>query len=722
MQLKNKPITINGSQGSINIQRNSHGIPVVRAGNLDDAQFALGWLHAEDRQLQAVLTRTILQGRAAELLKADDALLEIDRYMRWINFLPDPQQQKAALLPEVRRQCEAYAAGFNRRLTDHGLVWELKLLGCRPERWRVEDSLLIGKAFGFLGLADAQGGMEKLLVQMIQHGVSRDRLQELFPYLSEEIDYELLSQVELSPPLVPEAAAWLNTLPRFNASNNWAVSPERSATGSALLANDPHLEVNRIPSIWMEVVLRLPEQTLIGVSAPGAPGIILGRSPSLAWGATYSFMDTMDYRVERCRDGRYWRPDGWREFKVRREEIKRKKGPAVVREVFENEHGVLEGDPHREGHYLVQGWSGASGCGADMFNALLRMPLAHSVSEGMALMGSIQAASFCFLMADSQGNIGMQMSGRTFQRPQGVSGLLPLPGWETAWNAGGWVDPDDLPRAYNPPEGFICTANQDLNHLGKVPVINLPMGRYRAERIAEMLAGNNACDVAFFQAMHYDLFSTQARRFMPLLRPLLPDTPAGRTLAEWDLTYASGSRGATLFEAVYQAMVDRVFGDQGLGRAVVEHVRGNTNLLNDYYGNLDDVLTSENSAWFNGLEREELFRQAVQAGLAADPGPFGPGNRVMFRHLLFGGTLPSWLGFDRGPVELPGCRATIPQGQIFTSAGRQTTYSPSYRFIADLGTTRMHTNLAGGPSERRFSAWYLSDLDNWLNGRYKVLG
>jgi len=55
------------------------------------------------------------------------------------------------------------------------------------------------------------------------------------------------------------------------------------------------------------------------------------------------------------------------------------------------------------------------------------------------------------------------------------------------------------------------------------------------------------------------------------------------------------------------------------------------------------------------------------------------------------------------------------------SAGRVTTFSPSYRLIADLSNQELRTNLAGGPSDRRFSKWYTSDLQNWLSGNYKVL-
>ncbi len=90
------------------------------------------------------------------------------------------------------------------------------------------------------------------------------------------------------------------------------------------------------------------------------------------------------------------------------------------------------------------------------------------------------------------------------------------------------------------------------------------------------------------------------------------------------------------------------------------------------------------------------------------------------RHLLFGGKLPLWLGFDR-ELEIPGNRATVHQGQIYRGGGRETSFAPSLRFITDLATDEIHISLAGGPSDRRFSKWYASGVADWVAGRYKTL-
>jgi len=721
MNLSGSPVTLDTKGGKTTILRNGHGIPEISAKRYEDAYYGMGWVHAHDRQLQTLLTRLLLEGRAAETLSGEPALVEIDRYMRRMRFLPDPDSEIKKLDPEVRRHLEFYTMGFNHYLETHGAVFEFRLLGYKPEPWRIRDSLILGKIMAFLGLADAQGAMEKFLVQMARNDLSEKKLRELFPYLSERIDYALLKKLELAPPLVPEALKWLSKIPKMTASNNWAVSGRLTASGKPMYCSDPHLEVNRIPSIWQEIVLRLPDNVVMGASLPGVPGIAIGRTKNLAWGATYSFMDMIDYRIEECRDGRYRRGKQWKPFAVREEVIKVKKGEPVVEKVYENEHGVLEGNPFQEGHYLVMSWSAARACGAGEFNGLLALPHARSAREAMACFRKLEALSFNWVMADSSGNIAYQMSGRLFKRPRGVSGLVPLPGWEKRYSPRGFVSPAHLPSALNPPEGFIVTANQDLNRLGKAKPINLPMASYRADRIAQLLKKKKKLTVDDMKRIHLDLYSLQAERFMRVLRPLLPDTDNGRILREWECSYTPDSRGATLFESVYLALLNTVFGDNGMGREVVDWVMNETGLFNDYYGNLDEILMNPRSAWFEGRPREELFKRAIKEGLTAKPEPYGKTRLVTLSHLLFGGKLPRFLGFDYGPIQLPGGRATVPQGQIFKSAGRVTTFSPSYRMIADLAEHALHTNIAGGSSDRRFSRWYMRDMENWLKGVYKVL-
>jgi penicillin amidase len=324
-------------------------------------------------------------------------------------------------------------------------------------------------------------------------------------------------------------------------------------------------------------------------------------------------------------------------------------------------------------------------------------------------------------MADSSGIIGYQMSGRLFARPRGVSGLIPLPGWESKYNSRGFVPKTSLPFLYNPPEGLIVTANQDLNHLGKSEPINLPMAPYRTERIEQLLKKRNKLDAEYMKEIHYDLYSLQAERFMKLLGPLISDTSNGKNLKEWNYTYNADSTGASLFENVYRAILLRVFGDHGFGRDVLNYLLDETGIFNYYFGNFDNIIFNRKSAWFRTGTREDVLRMAIDEGMRGKVKPYGKTRRLYFKHLLFGDKLPSFIGLDYGPVELPGNRATVTQGQIFKAAGRTTTFSPSCRIIADMSVTELLTNMPGGNCDRPFSKWYKNNMNDWLNGVYKKL-
>ena len=80
----------------------------------------------------------------------------------------------------------------------------------------------------------------------------------------------------MSNQLSDSALDLLTDLPRLAGSNAWAVSPERSATGHAMLASDPHLEINRLPAIWYEAVLRWGRQLRDGCYVAGLPAVCRG--------------------------------------------------------------------------------------------------------------------------------------------------------------------------------------------------------------------------------------------------------------------------------------------------------------------------------------------------------------------------------------------------------------------------------------------------------------
>lgn len=703
-----------------NISRDENGVPHVRGDDLVGMYRGQGYSHARDRGMQILLMRILGRGRLSEYLDASDESLAIDIFFRRMNWAGKMDSVLAAVPPQTMVLLNAYCDGINQGFKNH-YPWELKLAGYRATPWLAEDVILIARMVGYLTLAQSQAEIERLLIEMVQADVSLEKLEELFPDLLGGLDIGLLKSLKLEDRIVSNPLLWGLAAPRAMASNNWVVSGSKTASGQAMLANDPHLEVNRLPNVWCEMVLQCGERWMMGGTMPGLPGVLVGRSPDLAWGATYAFVDSVDSWVEKCADGKYFREenDSWQDFRKREEIILRKKKPSVTHVFYENELGTLEGDPFAQDHCLVTRWAPAD-TGAASLEGLFELWQAGSVEQGMASYGKIETG-WNYVFADADGNIGFQMSGKVPIRRQGVSGLVPLPAWKSENHWQGFHSVEEMPRAYNPPQGYFCTANNDLNQWGIASPINMPMGAYRAERIAERLEEGSDLKVKDMSAMHFDVYSRQAEAFMAHIAPLLPDSANGRILRAWDCRYDAESEGAFLFEAIYRALLLEVFGVGGMGEQAAEFLLDEAGVFIDFYANFDRLMLSSDSSWFAGRSREEVFEKAISVGLSKPARAWKDGQKFTMRHVLFGGKLPGFLGFDKGPFTAIGGRATIHQGQLYQSAGRQTSFLPSYRWITEFSENALHTNLAGGPSDRRFSRWYFSDMKNWLTGKYKQI-
>ncbi len=730
--MSERPVQLAGSSGPVRIERDAAGVAHITAVEVNDAHFGLGFSHARDRGLQMLLVRILGRGQASEKLQSSDEMLALDKFFRRMVFGRDAESEEKAFTPRARAAVEAYTRGVNHYFSDAKIPWELRLMGVSFETWTPADVLLTAKVIGYITLAQSQAEMERFIIECVQNDIPRDQLEELFPGQLHGLDEELVRKIRLGERVVPPALKWASALPRAMASNNWVVAGHKTASGQPLLCNDPHLEVNRLPAVWYEAVLRWTTPAgpryVMGGTMPGVPGVIIGRNPDLAWGVTYAFMDCTDSWIEDCRDGKFRRGESWVPFTARKEIIRRKKKPSVEVAFYDNDHGTLDGDPSSAGYYLATRWSCGEETGAASLDAVCEILEARTVEEGRNILGRLANCSWNWVLADRAGSIGYQMAGKMPRRPAGVSGLIPLPGWDPANDWQGFVPPDKMPRQLNPPEGFIATANDDLNFLGQSHPINLPMAAYRAERIRAVLAEDRKFTVEDMKKLHFDFFSTQARRFLTLLRPLLAEVPveladAARLFAGWDGIYTSESEGAFLFEQTYRALIEEVFGHDNaatFGPPVLTRLLNDTCIFFDFFGNFDRVLLAGKSAWFGGRSREEIYRTALHKALRVPPEPYGQRQKILMKHLLLGGKLPAFLGFDRA-IELRGSRATVHQGQIYRGVGRETSFAPSLRFITDLGTDEMHSTLPGGASDRRFSKWYVNGIEDWLAGRYKVL-
>jgi len=682
-----------------------------------DAAYGLGLVQAHDRGVQMELGRLASQGRLAEHLTPSEGLIAFDVALRRYDLVRFARVHAEQMEENSWREAMAFCRGVSDQFRNQPPV-EFALLGYEPEPWTPADCLALAKLAAIIDLDETQGWMRKLIVQMVQHGVSVEMLKEVFVYMTERPDetyLHALRQVKMPVPQVPATAAW-RMVPRLRTSSHWMIAGERTASGRPILAGSPELDSARLPAIWQEVLVRVGDFYCMGVYMPGLPVPALGRTNHLAWSATYACMDVMGYFLEEVRGGQYRRGEEWLPFTLREERIAVKGGEARTVRFYENEHGILDGSPDEDGFHLALAMS-MRDSGAAVLSEFTQAYRSRTVPEAMEHFARVDCMSFNWGLADSSGNIGYQMSGRCAVRPEGWSGLLPLPGWTGEHDWKGYYPPQKHPRLLNPESGFFMTSNQDLNYLTDVPIQSIPMSEDRASRIAELLAAGNEHSVESTKAMHYDVYGKHAEWFMQIIRPLLTDTEQARLLAGWDLRYASESVAASVFENVYLEVMKTVFGDCGVGRGVIEYLMQESELFNLLYGQFDHVLGQAESPWFAGRSRDEVLREAIERGLTAEAKPFGAARKVVMKNIVYGGMTSD---YDYGPIEIIGCRGTVSQGAIFKAPGaRIATFSPTIRFIADMSNDGYHSCLAGGPCEQPASKWYTSGVEDWCAGRYK---
>lgn len=198
-------IAVAGLQAPVEIARDDRGVPTIRAASLDDAYFAIGFAHAQDRLFQMELMRRVGAGRLAETIGA--AGVPTDRLMRTLGLYRMAEQQSEAASPALKAALEAYAAGVNAFLQQRkgALPPEFQILRIAPEPWRPADSLVWGR---IMALQLSANWHEEQLNLTLEKALPPDLFRLLLP--------EVKSLAGLPAP-------WFG---RLNlASNNWAIGP-----------------------------------------------------------------------------------------------------------------------------------------------------------------------------------------------------------------------------------------------------------------------------------------------------------------------------------------------------------------------------------------------------------------------------------------------------------------------------------------------------------------
>ncbi len=526
----------------VDVERDDLAVPRIRARSLEDATRAQGFVHAQERFFQMDMARRAAAGELSALV--GPATLDMDREARRYRFRKVARDALNNLTPEHRALLDAYTQGVNAGLDDlPARLPEYILLRADMEPWMPEDSLLaIYTMFRFLNYTSNWEQTPAVLTDALGPEVAAFLTPEAtrldVPQLIIDSDAEAAAMRPLPvpgadlinlraskpaahspthhPPTPRTLAALRDALLADGAvlgSNNWAVSAARSKHNRAMVANDMHLGLS-LPNVWFRVQLEWPDHRAVGVSLPGAPGLVAGATDSLAWGYTNVEADVQDLVIIETNPDdpkQYRTPDGWEQFAEHVEHIavKGRRDSEDLRIQSTRWGPVIERD-HKQ-RPLALRWTALDPQIANLF--ILDLLKAKNVDEGVAIARRMFIPAQNVLMADAQGRIAWCIAGhiptRTgFTGKHPVSWAAPSPSGETPHWSGALSDAD-RPCIIDPPSGALYTANGrtlSLPHARLVSTSFSPSDR--ANRISERLHATDTFDEHALHAIALDTLAT----------------------------------------------------------------------------------------------------------------------------------------------------------------------------------------------------------------------
>jgi penicillin G amidase len=802
----NGRLRVSGLAAPVEVLRDAWGVPHIYAENIHDLLFAQGFIHAQDRLWQMEFQRRLVAGRLAEVIGPQ--VVTLDRSMRILGLRCVAEQESAGLSEELRGQMTAYAAGVNACLEHQPLPVEFTLLRYRPEPWTPADSLSWSK---MLAWSLSINWETELLRARLIETLGPECAAELeppwrahWPVVAPSSPAPVVDARGAAPQPTPAstlAAAPVGTradavsapLPEGGSdtpgSNNWVVAGRRTASGMPLLANDMHLLMSA-PAIWYENHLVCDtgmhraavrgsgegeghEETLnvTGVSFPGIPYVISGHNGYVAWGFTNGFPDVQDLYIERMRAT----PDGGAEYEycgewypaaVRRERIHVKGAAPVEQTIICTRHGPVINDLARglaapalptatglalPAEPLALRWTALEP--NTMVDALVGMNRARSCLEFREALRRWETPVQNVVYADTRGNTGYSYPGHVPVRRRG-DGSVPVPGWTDEYEWQGYIPFDELPHLYNPPQGFVVSANNRVTDdaypkfLGR----EFAMGD-RAQRIVELLAAQRKLDTAAVCRMHLDTISPTMQLVagylgkLPVVEPDL--LPVVERVRRWDGRLTADSAAGAICEIFLREFALLVLeshlpasadgfpslAERLMGKGPTPFIQERTFFTERTWSWALDLLASPGSHWFNlgsGETQDQVMQMALRRTMAYLTERLGPPldpelsnwawgrlHSLIFAHTL--GAVPA-LGqhFDRGPYPLPGDGSTVwATGSGITPARSRSVVGPPFRFIADLGDLRNSLGLlAPGNSGRPDSPHYDDQIEAWFKGEY----
>ena len=747
-----------GMKDSVTVTYDERGVPHIFAKNDADLMRAFGYVVARDRLFQLELQTRAVAGTLAELVGRDAIRLDRDARAQGLAWAAERRWASIPDSAEHKKLIAAYGDGINAYIREAGrdaVPLEYRLLNATPMEWKpVYTYYLLARMSLTLSWND-----DELRRASVVARVGERAAAALFPVNSpiqepiQPVDGRSAPRIDASP-LPPPAprdsahaaiAAALDRAMDFPAlallrgtgsevavgSNNWAVAPRRTAAGHVLLSGDPHLTLT-LPSIWYEVHLVVPGSVdTYGVTIPGGPIIPIGFNRAMAWTATNTGADVLDYYEETvdnaARPTQYQLDGAWKPLVARVETYRGRDGVVLGTDTIYHTH---RGPMLRVGNrWLSRRWTATEL--SDEGHALHMASRAASVDEWMRTMGEYAVPAQNFLTADTLGHIAIRSTGHYPVRPRGISGTVITDGSKSANDWQGYRPLDEYPQARDPRQGYLASNNQqpkdpqvDPSYFGA----DWPTP-WRAMRINALLRADSAVTPDAMRRYQMDPISAQTEYFLP---PALDAVARAATagvadtfairgaalLREWDGRFTPDNERAVLYDAMMDELTTRTW-DELRSPAGVR--RGTTPSSTE----LAILMRDPTSAWWDDRStprretRDDILLMSIGEAYRRTVKQYGPP-----------GPRWRWSGIRTARVNHLAQLAGLGREKIPMTSGRGTlspsdgsgVHGASWRFVVELsGNVHAWGTYPGGQSGNPVSERYDDRLSVWTAGKLDSL-
>lgn len=378
-------LRVPGLRAAAEIRVDRWGVPHIYARSEADLFFVQGFNAARDRLFQIDLWRRRGLGQLSEVF--GPGFLEQDRAARLFLYRGDMDREWRIYSAHATREAEPVAQRFVDGINAYvdwlvknpaSLPWEFKQLDYRPAKWSAEDVVrirshgLTRNVISEVARANTLCKTNDVDADQVRFGLTNDWKAQVPDGLDPCLPADVLKVFQLATQdvtvprnvlklaEVPQAVAVLQEESAPEGSNSWVIAPPKSATGRAILANDPHRAYSA-PSLRYLVHLSAPGLDVIGAGEPALPGVSLGHNGTIAFGLTIFNIDQEDlyvYELNPADSTQYKYKDGWETFRVIREVIPVRGGASKQVELTFTRHGpVVYVDAEKRRAYAVRsGW------------------------------------------------------------------------------------------------------------------------------------------------------------------------------------------------------------------------------------------------------------------------------------------------------------------------------------------------------------------------------